>query len=211
MNSQTRLAKPLVKLTNSVSDEHLGWMRVAFQYSLDISCVKMEAAASFIEIYELVEESATSSEAPWLMAKVLNRLGIPCLELQTCETSSSHRNNMKLEFVLTLMDIVRDLPGENYEKFLCLARRNYLPSYHRSKFFPRYHLVRRLLDEDILSPTNFGVVYAFLESVHSSSQHCKLDRYCEEQGLEKPAWKSACVQTGLRWGIMCLLCCVFIS
>ena len=197
MNSQTRLA--LMKLSNSVSAEHLGWMRVAIQYSLDIPCVKMEADASFFEIYELVEESVACSEAPWLMMKVLNRLHISCLELQECEASSGHRNNMKLEFVLTIMDIVRDLLEPSYEELLCLARRRYFQGYHRSKLFPRFQLVRRLLDKDIIGPTNFGIVYAYLERIHSSRQHCKLDRYCEEQGLEKPAWKSLCLQIGLLW------------
>ena len=205
MSSRTRVA--LVQASNSVGDEDLGWMRVVFQYALDVPWVKMEPATNFIEIYELVEQSVTFSEAPSLMVKVLDRLHRPCSQLTACVVSSSHKNNAKLEFVLTLMDIVRDLPEEKNKNFAYLAKRRYFENYHLSKFYPRFQLVRRLLGEDIIGPTNFGVVYAFLESVQCSGQHCKLDRYCEEQGIQRPVWESLCVQTGLCQERVIMACC----
>lgn len=202
----------VAKLNNSVSEEHLQWIQLVCQYALEIPSLKVEATTDLMSLYVLVKESVTDSEALSLVVKILSRLGLACSELQACETPSCYKmNSRKLDFVLTLLDVVRDLPKDCYDIFLFLARRQYLNEYHESRINSRSRLIRLLLDQDFISTTNFGMLYVFLERAHNCRQHTKLDQYCEEQGLDKPDWRAMCVQAGwlFEHAQRCLLlsCC----
>ena len=183
----------LVFLNNSLDDYQLSTFKLACS-SLNISRQELDNAKLFTDIYQLVEQRfERPQDALSLVVQILERIGVSEGLLQNLKRNVEQEvcleNNLLMDLILTVAAIFKNLPNDKFDSLKEIARRTYFIQYNSANIKSRNHLLQMMLDDNKLTPTNFGFLYAWLEVVECSAQHELLRQYCKRQGIVEPDWE----------------------
>ena len=193
-SSESRLSNmsmKLVFLNSSLDDRQLSTLKLACK-ALNVSRQELDNANMFTDVYRLIEQSCPQKSLS-LVLQILVRIGVSEALLQSLkgevQEETRLEDNLLMDLILTVTSIFRNLSDEQFQCLKEIARRTYFIQHHTTKIKSRNHLLEMMLDDSILTPQDFGFLFAWLEVIECSAQHVLLKQYCQRQGIVEPDWE----------------------
>ena len=186
----SKMSIKLVFLNNSLDDPQFSTLKLACK-ALNISRQELDNANLFTDVFRLIEQSRPQ-DALALVLQILVRIGVSEALLQSLkgevQEETRLEDNSLMDLILTVASVFRNLSTEQFQCLKEIARRTYFIQHHSTKIKSRNHLLEMMLDDNILTPQDFGFLFAWLEVVECSAQHELLRQYCQRQGIVEPDW-----------------------
>lgn len=188
----------IVQLNNAVDEENLLMVKLVARHALDIFQQQLEESCNFHSVYNLIEAKYPDI-APDLVVIILKGLGIQSSLISELKTSTKNETpvsesvrdcHQKMNFILTVLQILRYLQEDKYQSLKEIARRTFLNTYNSSNIKSRTDLLHLLLDSSCLTYKSFREIFAWLEVIGCSSLQAELNDYCDRYAIEKPEWNS---------------------
>lgn len=191
--------KIIGQLNNTVNEENLLMIKLVASHALDIFQQQLEESSRFDSVYKLIETKYPYI-APDLVVIILEGLGIQSSLISELKTSTKNETpvsesvrdcHQKMDFILTVLRILRNLRKDKYLSFKEIARCTFLKTYDSSNIKSRTDLLHLLLDNGCLTCKSFFEIFAWLEEIGCSFFQAELKDYCDRYAIEKPDFQAS--------------------
>lgn len=192
-DSNTELTNKLVALNDSVSLRNLDIVKLVAKHAFDIKQQDLDEAQLLTAVYTLIEkkheDAALNIVIIILMRLDVQRSLVDALKRHVKKNEVLIEGYQKMDFILTVSNILCGLHERQYLSLREIARRTFLPTYDPSNITSRTHLFQLLLDQGCFTQTSFCYLFAWLEVIGCSARQAELRGYCRRHNIDEPEWQ----------------------